>query len=56
MAWASPSILLDYFCSERSATVTVMVGLMVVVKVTVMDFKKTIHRIARSKARKKAKG
>ena len=26
------------------------------VKVTVMDFKKTIHRIPRSKARKKAKG
>ena len=43
--------------------VTVMVGplvmkvtVMVVVKVTVMDFKKMIHRIPRTKARKKAKG
>ena len=38
-------------------TVTVVVVVVVVVvKVTVMDFKKTIHRIPRSKTGKKAKG
>ena len=36
--------------------VTVTVVVVVVVKVTVMDFKKTIHRIPRSKTGKKAKG
>ena len=60
MVWASLSILSDYFCSERSgmatATVTAMVRVKVMVKVTVMEFKKMIHRIPRSQARKKAKG
>ena len=39
-----------------TATVTAMVRVRVMVKVTVMEFKKMIHRIPRTKARKKAKG
>ena len=59
VVWASPTILSDCFYSERTDMVTVimamvMLGMGAMVKVTVMDFKKMIHRISRS--RKKAKG
>ena len=59
MGWVSLSILLDCFCSERWDTVTVTLIMAMAgprLKVTVRDLKKMIHRIPRSKARKKAKG